>query len=252
MDAERERNNALKVENLTGVPVSRRSFMASVAGGVVLAGASTLGLTGCSSAPVGTEIGLPPLPYGETDLEPWISRKTIEFHYGKHHKAYADKTKELLKDYSSQPPSLEEIIKQTAGLPEKAVLFNNAAQTWNHDFYWKSLKPNGGGMPDDRLSRMIDASFGNLGNLKQALLDAALSQFGSGWVWLVLDGDKLKATKTPNAANPLIQRQIPLLTIDVWEHAYYLDYQNRRADYVKALMDHLLNWDFAESNLPKG
>lgn len=141
-------------------------------------------------------------------------------------------------------------MKQTATSPDKVALFNNAAQAWNHEFFWKSLKP-GGSKPEGELLKKIQASFGSLDSLKRLLLDASLAQFGSGWAWLVLEGDSLKVVKTGNADNPLLHGQVPLLTIDVWEHAYYLDYQNRRGDYVKAIIDNLLNWDFAAANLPK-
>ena len=145
--------------------------------------------------------------------------------------------------------SLEQIIKKTAGVADKQGIFNNAAQTWNHTFYWSSLKPSGGGKPTGDLAKKIDAAFGNYDNFKKELTTAATTQFGSGWAWLVSDKGALKVVKTPNAENPLTKGLTPLLTIDVWEHAYYLDYQNRRPDYVTAVIDKLLNWEFATKNL---
>ncbi len=192
---------------------------------------------------------LPPLPWADNALEPVISANTISFHYGKHHKTYVDNLNNLVKgtDYENAP--LEKIINETAGKADKAALFNNAAQIWNHTFYWNSLKGNGGGKPDAKLAQMIDASFGNFDNFKKELSATTVSQFGSGWGWLVLDGGALKIVKTANAEVPFTKGQKPLLTIDVWEHAYYLDHQNKRAAYVDAVIDKLLNWDFAAQNL---
>ncbi len=217
--------------------------------GLVL-GMGAFGLSGCSQGVAAPPVQVAPLPYSENALEPFISQKTLEFHYGKHYRAYVDKTNELVRGTPFAQLPLEEIIKQTANAPDKAAVFNNAAQAWNHEFYWKSLKP-GGSKPDGELMKKIQTSFGSLQSLQKQLLDAALAQFGSGWAWLVLEGDKLKVVKTGNADNPVVHGQIPLLTVDVWEHAYYLDYQNRRADYVKAVVDNLLNWEFAAANLPK-
>jgi Fe-Mn family superoxide dismutase len=191
---------------------------------------------------------LPPLPYAENALEPVITAKTISFHYGKHHKGYVDNLNKLIAGTDYSELSLEEIIKGTAGRPERIAIFNNAAQAWNHTFYWKSLTPKGGGEPPAALKQKIEASFGSVDACKKELASAAVSQFGSGWVWLVLEGDKLKVVKTANADNPLSTGMKPLLTIDVWEHAYYLDYQNLRADYVKAVLDKLFNWEFALQN----
>ncbi len=216
----------------------------------LILGTGLVGLTGCSQEVASPSIQPAALPYGQNALEPFISQKTLEFHYGKHYRAYVEKTVELVRGTPLAPLPLEEIMKKTAGSADKAAIFNNAAQAWNHEFYWKSLKP-GGSKPEGELLKKIQASFGSLENLKKQLLDAALAQFGSGWAWLVLEGDKLKVVKTGNADNPVVHGQIPLLTIDVWEHAYYLDYQNRRADHVKAVIDNLLNWEFAAANLPK-
>jgi len=192
---------------------------------------------------------LPSLPYSENALEPIISAKTISYHYGKHHKGYLDKTHELISgtEYADMP--LEQIILATADKPEKKIIFNNAAQVWNHTFYWRSMKPNGGGMPPLQLKEKIETSFGSFDACKKELAKAAVSQFGSGWAWLVMEGDKLKVVNTPNAEVPFTQGIKPLLTIDVWEHAYYLDYQNRRADYVNAVIEKLINWEFALENL---
>jgi superoxide dismutase, Fe-Mn family len=191
---------------------------------------------------------LPPLPYAENALEPVISAKTISFHYGKHHKGYVDNLNKFIAGTEYAGLSLEKIIGGTAGQVERAAIFNNAAQIWNHTFYWKSLSPKGGGEPPAALKQKIISSFGSVDACKKELAGAAVSQFGSGWCWLVLDGGKLKAVKTSNAEVPLTTGMKPLLTIDVWEHAYYLDYQNRRADYVNAVLDKLINWEFAEQN----
>ena len=192
---------------------------------------------------------LPPLPWADNALEPVISANTISFHYGKHHKTYVDNLNNLVKgtDYENAP--LEKIINETAGKADKAGLFNNAAQIWNHTFYWNSLKGNGGGKPSGKVAQMIDAAFGSYDNFKKELSATTVSQFGSGWGWLVVDGGALKIVKTPNAEVPFTKGQKPLLTIDVWEHAYYLDHQNKRAAYVDAVIDKLLNWDFAAQNL---
>jgi Fe-Mn family superoxide dismutase len=192
---------------------------------------------------------LPLLPYDDHALEPVISARTLGFHYGKHHKTYVDNLVKLTAgtEFSAMP--LEAIIMGVAGKPEKVAIFNNAAQVWNHTFYWNSMKPKGGGEPPADLKAKMDASFGSVEACKKELASAALAQFGSGWVWLVLDGDKLKVVKTGNADVPLTAGQKPLLTIDVWEHAYYLDYQNRRGDYVNAVLGQLVNWDFAASGL---
>jgi Fe-Mn family superoxide dismutase len=192
---------------------------------------------------------LPPLPYAENALDPVISATTIGFHYGKHHKGYVDTLNKLLAGTDIAKLSLEKLIAETAGKADKVAIFNNASQTWNHAFYWRSLCANGGGEPPAALKQRIEASFGNLDACKKELATAATTEFGSGWAWLVLEADKLKVVKTGNAETPLTKRVKPLLTIDVWEHAYYLDYQNRRADYVTAVLDKLINWGFAADNL---
>ena len=192
---------------------------------------------------------LPPLPYGENALEPIISAKTLGFHYGKHHKGYVDTLNRLVARTQFADMSLEQIVLCTAGEPEHAAIFHNAAQAWNHAFYWCSLSPRGGGFPPHDLKTRVDSTFGNIEALKQELGSAATTQFGSGWAWLVLDGARLRVVKTDNADNPLTDHMKPLLVIDVWEHAYYLDFQNRRADYVKEVVDKLINWEFATENL---
>ena len=191
---------------------------------------------------------LPPLPYAENALEPVITANTLGFHYGKHHKTYLDNLNKLVSgtDYASL--SLEKIITSTAGQADRMAIFNNAAQVWNHTFYWKSLRPNGGGEPPAALKLRIEATFGSVDACKKELASTAVSQFGSGWAWLVLEGGTLKVVKTANAGLPLTMSLKPLLAIDVWEHAYYLDYQNRRADYVNAVLDKLINWEFALQN----
>lgn len=193
---------------------------------------------------------LPPLPYAESALEPVISRNTIGFHYHKHHKGYVDKLNTLVAGTAFADMSLEEIIAKTSDKADHAEIFNNAAQTWNHTFYWRSLRPAaGGGEPSSMIKQLVDGSFGDLAACKKELAAAATTQFGSGWAWLVLDAGNLKVVKTSNGQTPLTEGVTPLLTIDVWEHAYYLDYQNKRADYVSAVLDQLLNWNFADNNL---
>jgi Fe-Mn family superoxide dismutase len=198
--------------------------------------------------PSGHSILLPPLPYAENALGPVISATTIGFHYGKHHKTYVDNLNKLVAGTEYADLALERIVTGAAGRADKVAIFNNAAQIWNHTFYWNSLKPNGGGEPPAALKQRMEASFGSVDACKKELAAAAVSQFGSGWAWLVLDGDKLKVVKTANADVPLTTSVKPLLTVDVWEHAYYLDYQNRRADYVSAVLDKLINWEFALRN----
>ncbi|MBF0385473.1 MAG: superoxide dismutase [Candidatus Omnitrophica bacterium] len=189
------------------------------------------------------------LPYEEKALEPVISANTIGFHYGKHHKGYVDALNKLIIGTEFAGMKLEMTIAATAGKADKVAIFNNAAQTWNHMFYWNSLTHKGSGEPSAALKQKIESSFGTLDALKKELATAATTHFGSGWVWLVLDDGKLKVVKTGNADSPLSMKVKPLLTIDVWEHAYYLDYQNRRADYVAAVIAKLINWGFAADNL---
>jgi len=194
-------------------------------------------------------IMLPPLPYDQSALQPVISANTLGFHHGKHHKTYVDTLNKLIAGTEFVDLPLEKIIKATAGHADHAEIFNNAAQVWNHTFYWHSLKPKGGGEPPAALKRLMEASFGSVDACRKELANAAVGQFGSGWAWMVQDGDKLKIAKTADADNPLAHGEKALLTIDVWEHAYYLDYQNRRADHVNGLLDKLINWEFAAENL---
>ena len=193
-------------------------------------------------------IVLAQLPYAENELEPVITAKTMSFHYGKHHKTYVENLNKLIAGTEYADLSLEKIITSTAGKPDKTAIFNNAAQTWNHTFYWKSMTPKGGGEPPAALRQKIEAAFGSVDACKKEFANAAVSQFGSGWAWLVLDGGVLKVVKTANAEDPLTTSMKPLLTIDVWEHAYYLDCQNRRVDYVNGVLDKLINWEFALQN----
>lgn len=196
-------------------------------------------------------IVLPPLPYADDALAPVISAQTIGFHYGKHHKAYVDNLNKLLEGHELAGASLETIVRESAGKPDRVAMFNNAAQIWNHSFYWNGLSPKGGGQPGGAMGQRLEQAFGSWDNFKKEFAQAALTQFGSGWAWLVAEGGALKIVKTPNAEVPFTKGQKPLLTIDVWEHAYYLDYQNRRGDYANALIDKLLNWQFAEANFER-
>lgn len=194
-------------------------------------------------------IQLPDLPFAKNALEPHISARTLEFHHEKHHNAYVTKTNGMIEGTDLAQADLETIIKKSANDSSKMGLFNNAAQVWNHSFYWQCMKPGGGGSPSGKLGEKINADFGSIGAFIKDFSDAAATQFGSGWAWLVEDNGKLKVAKTANADTPLVHGWKALLTIDVWEHAYYLDYQNRRPDYIKVFLDHLVNWDFVESNL---
>lgn len=192
---------------------------------------------------------LPALPYEQNALEPCISARTLEFHYGKHHLAYVNKLNKLISGSVLEGLTLEEIIARTTGDADQAAIFDNAAQVWNHNFYWNSLSPKGGGAPTGALGKKIEASFKSYEKFIREFSQAGMDQFGSGWVWLVHDGNALKVVKTANARNPMSQGLgTPLLTLDVWEHAYYLDYQNRRKDYLASILDKLINWDFAAEN----
>ncbi|MFS8812679.1 superoxide dismutase [Synechococcus sp. R55.7] len=192
---------------------------------------------------------LPALPYPADALKPYMSAETFSYHHGKHHAAYVANLNKLIEGTDLANKSLEEIIKATFGDPNKAGIFNNAAQVWNHTFFWESMKPGGGGAPTGPIADKINADFGGYDKFAEAFKTAAATQFGSGWAWLVLDNGTLKVTKTPNAENPLVYGQTPLLTLDVWEHAYYLDYQNRRPDFINAYLEHLVNWDAANARL---
>ena len=192
---------------------------------------------------------LPALPYPDTALEPYYSAQTFSFHYGKHHKAYVDNLNKLLPGSAFERSSLEEIIRATAGDQTRAPFFNNAAQVWNHTFFWHCMKPGGGGRPSGALAERIDAAFGSYEKFAEQFKAAAVGRFGSGWAWLISELGELKIMSTPNAENPMSLGKVALLTVDVWEHAYYLDYQNRRPDFVQTFLDHLVNWEFAAANL---
>ncbi|MBE9502991.1 MAG: superoxide dismutase [Proteobacteria bacterium] len=194
-------------------------------------------------------ITLPELPYPKNALEPYISERTLEFHYGKHHSAYVTKLDGLISGTDLESENLETIVKKSAGDASRVLIFNNAAQVWNHSFYWQCMKAGGGGAPSGELNEKIESDLGSLINFIEEFKTAAATQFGSGWAWLVLDEGRLKVTKTPNADTPLAYGQKALLTIDVWEHAYYLDYQNRRPDYINTFLEKLVNWDFVAANL---
>ncbi|MEM5517333.1 superoxide dismutase [Henriciella sp. AS95] len=193
---------------------------------------------------------LPDLPYSRDALAPHISEETLNFHHGKHHQAYVTNLNKLIDGTDMESKSLEEIIKAAASDSSKAGLFNNAAQVWNHTFYWHSMKPGGGGKPSGAIASKIDEDFGSYDKFAEEFKAAGGGQFGSGWAWLVLKGGKLEIRKTPNAETPVTDDgATPLLTMDVWEHAYYLDYQNSRPNYMTAFLDNLVNWDFANQNL---
>ncbi len=194
---------------------------------------------------------LPALPYAPDALEPHMSAQTFSFHHAKHHQAYVTNLNNLIKDTPLADKSLEEIILDAAKDPAKAGIFNNAAQVWNHTFFWNGMKPNGGGKPTGDLLAKIEAAFGSFDAFKDQFKAAAVGQFGSGWAWLVVENGALKITKTPNADLPMAHGQTALLTVDVWEHAYYLDFQNRRPDFVQSFLDNLVNWDFVAANLAK-
>jgi Fe-Mn family superoxide dismutase len=188
-------------------------------------------------------ITLPQLPYPKDALAPHISEKTLDFHHGKHHNTYVVNINKLIEGTDLANETLENIIKKTAGDSGKIGMFNNAAQVWNHSFYWQCMKPKGGGAPRGPVAEKIKADFGSYEKFAEEFKNAGFTQFGSGWAWLILKEGKLEIMKTPNADTPVAHALKPLLVVDVWEHAYYLDYQNRRADYLKAFVENLINWD---------
>ncbi|HPA15750.1 MAG TPA: superoxide dismutase [Desulfobacterales bacterium] len=226
--------------------MNRREFLVcSLIGSVVFSS----GIAGFPAfAETASEIKLPPLPYPQDALAPYISSRTISFHYGKHHQGYVDNVNRLIKGTEMEGYPLEKIIRSTAGNPDKTAIFNNAAQVWNHTFYWNSMSPEAQ-TPSGMFAKKINEDFGGLDNLKRELANAAATQFGSGWAWLVTHENSLKVIKTSNADTPLVHGLVPLLTIDVWEHAYYLDYQNQRMAYIDAFLEKLVNWNFAAQNL---
>ncbi len=192
---------------------------------------------------------LPDLPYAKNALEPYISAQTFDFHHGKHHQAYVTNLNKLIEGTDYAGLSLEEIILKSSADATKAGIFNNSAQVWNHTFFWNSMKPAGGGKPTGELAAKIEKDFGSYDKFVEEFKNAGATQFGSGWAWLVLGTDgKLKVTKTANAELPMTKGETALLTIDVWEHAYYLDFQNRRPDFIATYLDKLANWEFAASN----
>ena len=229
----------------------RRDFVKTAA--VAAAGMALKDVAAPAIAKGASPITLPALPWADNALEPFISKNTIGFHYGKHHKAYVDNLNGLVAGKPEADMDLVAIVKGAAGKADKTAIFNNAAQIWNHTFYWSSLRPKTDAKMPKEIADKLDASFtGGVEGFRKEFTDAAMGQFGSGWAWLVAEGGKLKVVKTPNAENPLTTAATPLLTLDVWEHAYYLDYQNKRKDYAVAVIDNLLNWEFAAKNLPKG
>ncbi len=194
-------------------------------------------------------IKLPELPYLKDALAPYISAKTLDFHHGKHHNGYVEKLNSLIKDTEYVNDDLGTIIKKTAKDTSKTAIFNNAAQAWNHAFYWQCMKKDGGGLSKGAMANKIKTDFGSFDKFAEEFKNAALTQFGSGWAWLLVKDDKLAIMNTSNADTPIAHGPTPLLTIDVWEHAYYLDYHNKRADYLDAFIKHLINWDFVASNI---
>jgi Fe-Mn family superoxide dismutase len=193
-------------------------------------------------------LSLPALPYALDALEPYISRRTLSAHHGRHHAAYVEQTRRLVQRTALESAPLEQIVRLSSQQPDQS-LFNAAAQAWNHAFLWKSMRPGGGGEAHGQVAQLIEKSFGSQRAFGQEFVTVAGDQFGSGWAWLVLDGEQLRITATSNAETPLTKGQTPLLAIDVWEHAYYLDYEHRRLDYIAAFLSKLVNWDFANHNL---
>lgn len=228
--------------------MERRQFLRLSIHSGVLALAYLVGF-GCQAKKHRRAIELSDLPYGYDALEPYISGRTISLHYGKHHRGYVDKTNGLITGTPYENLPLVDIIKQTCGKEKDLTIFNNAAQVFNHTFYWNSMKPAGGRIPAGPVAKRIEDAFGNLESFYRAFYDAAKSQFGSGWVWVISDNNRLDIVTTTNADTPVAHGVVPVLALDVWEHAYYLDYQNRRSDYVKAFLGNLLNWDFVQANL---
>ena len=212
---------------------------------------AALFLVQCSGGDGSAIFVMEPLPYSQDALAPTISADTMGFHYDKHYAGYVKKANALTKGMGFSGKTAEAVIQATAGDASKAAVFNNAAQAWNHAYFFKCLKPGGGGAPEGLLAEMIDSAFGGFVEFKALFITAAKDQFGSGWVWLVLDGGKLAVVTSANADTPLAHGLIPLFTVDVWEHAYYLDYQNRRVDFVQSVLDNLANWDYVAAQLEK-
>ena len=192
---------------------------------------------------------LPSLPYANDALAPYMSSETLDFHHGKHHQTYVTNLNNLLKDHELQNSSLEDIVVKTSKDASMAGIFNNAGQHWNHILFWQCMKPNGGGSIPSELEGRLNSDFGSVEQFKEAFIQAGTTQFGSGWAWLAIDNGKLVVTKSPNASNPLVDGMKPILGCDVWEHSYYIDYRNKRPDYLKAFLDSLVNWEFVASQL---
>ena len=192
---------------------------------------------------------LPSLPYATDALAPYMSSETLDFHHGKHHQTYVTNLNNLVKDTDLQDASLEEIVVKSSKDSSLAGVFNNAGQHWNHILFWQCMKPNGGGSIPSELESRINSDFGGIDQFKEAFIQAGTTQFGSGWAWLAIDNGKLVVTKSPNASNPLVDGMKPILGCDVWEHSYYIDYRNKRPDYLKAFLDSLVNWEFVASQL---
>ncbi len=228
---------------------SRRKFIMTTAMAATVLAVAPVGLIATPSSAAGRSFAPPALLYPENALEPSISARTVSFHYGKHTAGYYANTGRLTAGTPFAAMSLEEIILATAGKESETACFNNAAQALNHTFYWNGMLPGGAKEPQGRLRDALLATFGSLDGFKKAFAKAGATQFGSGWAWLAEHAGQLKIVHTPNAMTPLAQGMTPLLTMDVWEHAYYLDYQNRRADYIRAFLDNLINWDLVSANL---
>ena len=192
---------------------------------------------------------LPSLPYANDALAPYMSSETLDFHHGKHHQTYVTNLNNLVKDTDMQDSSLEEIVVKSSKDSSMAGIFNNAGQHWNHILFWQCMKPNGGGSMPSELESRITSDLGGIDQFKEAFIKAGTTQFGSGWAWLAIDNGKLVVTKSPNASNPLVDGMKPILGCDVWEHSYYIDYRNKRPDYLKAFLDSLVNWEFVASQL---
>jgi Fe-Mn family superoxide dismutase len=192
---------------------------------------------------------LPSLPYASDALAPYMSSETLDFHHGKHHQTYVTNLNNLVKDTDMQDSSLEEIVVKSSKDPSMAGIFNNAGQHWNHILFWQCMKPNGGGSMPSELESRITSDLGGINQFKEAFIQAGITQFGSGWAWLAIDNGKLVVTKSPNASNPLVDGMKPILGCDVWEHSYYIDYRNKRPDYLKAFLDSMVNWEFVASQL---
>jgi superoxide dismutase, Fe-Mn family len=233
-------------------PPSRRDVLAGAVAGAAVGAVAALSPSLVGRAWAADTVGplsLTALPYADTALAPVISQQTLSFHHGKHHKAYVDNGNKALAGSPLAGKPTADLLRATQGAADQAAVYNNVAQAWNHDFYWKSMRPGGGGAPTGRIADRIQQDLGGYDAFKQAFTKAATGRFGSGWAWLVVKDGKLAVVDTANADTPLTAGQVPLLVIDVWEHAYYLDWQNKRADYVAAWLDKLVNWDFADKNL---